>query len=76
MVVEVQVPDRKNKIDDIYVSTPSNKMNQLIIQILGIKSPALACVRLIVDVIITSSTLMITDIFEYNLILYLSLRTR
>lgn len=76
MVVEVQVPDRKNKIDDIYVSTPSNKMDQLIIQILGIKSPALACVRLIVDVIITSSTLMITDIFEYNLILYLSLRTR
>lgn len=76
MVVEVQVPDRKNKIDDIYVSTPSNKMDQLIIQILGIKSPALACVRLIVDVIITSPTLMITDIFEYNLILYLSLRTR
>lgn len=73
MVVEVQVPDRKNKIDDIYVSTPSNKMDQLIIQILGIKSPALACVRLIVDVIITSPTLMITDIFEYNLILYLSL---
>lgn len=56
--------------------TASNKIDQLTVQICGMKPLTLVCVRQTVDIIIVTPTLIIMDSLGYNLILYLSLRTR